>query len=402
MTMRTLGNEKGASLIMAVATLLILSLMAVVIMSLVGTETFSALNQTQSLQTFDLAEAGAHRAITYLGLEGGTCTAITGASQFTNVAMGRGTFTVTATHYNPTSTTLSADITASETPIPVGDTANFAPHGRMHIRQPAPEVVDPVTTATSSSSPMTIPHTVSGTDRLLVVGISQGNLNSPSVASLTYGGTPLTLLGTESGGPPRIEMWHLVDPPVGTADVVVTFSNPPSDGAIVGVMNLTNVNQTTPFGPFVSNAGNGTASVDVTSAEGELVIDVVAKDTTTLAPAVDSPGQIQKMNKAFSNAHGALSTRPGAKTVKMKWWNDDDWAIGAVSVKPLDPESINYIDTTANSFTKAQRGVTGTTAISHLTGAVVTQDQCLITSTGKIPGPSGPAKRVVVVGVEYP
>ncbi len=31
MTMRTLGNEKGASLIMAVATLLILSLMAVVV-----------------------------------------------------------------------------------------------------------------------------------------------------------------------------------------------------------------------------------------------------------------------------------------------------------------------------------------------------------------------------------
>jgi len=73
MTMRTLRNEKGVSLIMAVATLLILSLMAVVLISLVGTETFSALNQTQSLQTFDLAEAGAHRAITNLGLEGGIC-----------------------------------------------------------------------------------------------------------------------------------------------------------------------------------------------------------------------------------------------------------------------------------------------------------------------------------------
>jgi len=399
MTMRTLRNEKGVSLIMAVATLLILSLMAVIIVSLVGTETFSALNQTQSLQTFDVAEAGAHRAITYLGLEGGTCTAITGASQFTNVAMGRGTFTVTATHYNPTSTTLSADITASETPIPVGDTADFAPHGRIRINQPAPEV-DIVTTANSSSSPMTISHTVSGTDRLLVVAISQGNVNSP-VASITYGGTPLTLFGTESAGPPRIEMWRLLDPLVGTADVVVTFSGTPSDGAVVGVMNLTNVNQTTPFGPFVSNAGNGTASVDVTSAEGELVIDVIAKDNA-VAPAV-GPGQTERWNNAFSNsAYGALSTRPGAKTLKMEWWSADDWAIGAVSVKPLDPESTNYIDTTANSFTGALRGVNGTTAFSHLTGAVVTQDQCLITSTGTIPGPSGPAKRVVQVSVEFP
>ncbi len=398
MTMRTLRNEKGVSLIMAVATLLILSLMAVVLISLVGTETFSALNQTQSLQTFDLAEAGAHRAITYLGLEAGDCTAITGASQFTNFAMGRGTFTVTATHYNPTSTTLPSDIDASVTAISVGDTTNFAPHGRIHIRQPAPEV-DTVTTDTSSSSPMTIEHTVSGTDRLLVVAISQGNLNSP-VASLTYGGTSLTALGTESAGPPRIEMWYLLDPLVGTADVVVTFSGTPSDGAVVGVMTLTNVNQTTPLGPFVSKAGNGTASVDVTSAEGELVIDILAKDTPN-SPAVGS-GQTKKWSQAFNNAHGALSTRPGAETVTMAWWSADDWAIGAVSVKPLDAESINYIDTTANSFTGALRGVNGTTPVIHLTGAVVTQDQCLITSTGTIPGPSGPSKRVVQVSVEYP
>jgi hypothetical protein len=399
MTMRTLGNEKGVSLIMAVATLLILSLIAVVLISLVGTETFSALNQTQSLQTFDLAEAGAHRAITYMGLEAGNCTDITGASQFTNVAMGRGTFTVTATHYNPTPTTLSADINANAKNISVGSTADFAPHGRIHIQQPAPEV-DAVTPQTSAGSSMTISHTVSGADRLLVVGISQGNVNAP-VASLTYGATPLTLLGTESAGPPRIEMWYLLNPPVGTADVEVTFSGTPSDGSVVGVMSLTNVNQTTPFGLFVTKAGNGTASVDVTSEEGELVINVIAKDNA-VAPAV-GPGQTERWNNAFSNsAYGALSTKPGAKNVTMAWWSADEWATGAVSVKPLDPESVNYVDTTVDNFRKAQRGVNGTTAISHLTGAMVTQDQCLITSTGTIPGPSGPSKRVVQVGVEYP
>jgi len=150
MTMRTLGNEKGVSLIMAVATLLILSLMAVVLVSLVGTETFSALNQSQSLQTFDLAEAGAHRAIRYLGFEEGDCTDI--ESQFTNVAMGRGTFTVEG-DWTSASTTLSSNIDASVKTIPVGDTDGFALHGRIHIRQPAPEV-DAVTTSNSSSSSM--------------------------------------------------------------------------------------------------------------------------------------------------------------------------------------------------------------------------------------------------------
>jgi len=400
MTMRTLGNEKGVSLIMAVATLLILSLMAVVLVSLVGTETFSALNQSQSLQTFDLAEAGAHRAIRYLGFEEGDCTDI--ESQFTNVAMGRGTFTVEG-DWTSASTTLSSNIDASVKTIPVGDTNGFALHGRIHIRQPAPEV-DAVTTSNSSSSSMTISHTVSGTgtDRLLVVGISQGIANA-SVISLKYGGTPLTLLRTESAGPskPRIEMWYLVNPLVGTADVELTFSGTPSDGSVVGVISLTNVNQATPFGLWVSNAGNGTASVDVTSEVGELVIDILAKATPVAATVVS--GQTERWNAAFSNsAYGGLSTKPGAKIVKMKWWSADDWVIGAVSVKPLDPESTNYTGTTANSFTGALRGVNPTTAISHLTGAVVTQAQCRITSTGTIPGPSGPAQRKVEVTVEYP
>lgn len=400
MTMRTLGNEKGVSLIMAVATLLILSLMAVVLVSLVGTETFSALNQSQSLQTFDLAEAGAHRAIRYLGFEEGDCTDI--ESQFTNVAMGRGTFTVEG-DWTSASTTLSSNIDASVKTIPVGDTDGFALHGRIHIRQPAPEV-DAVTTSNSSSSSMTISHTVSGTgtDRLLVVGISQGIANA-SVISLKYGGTPLTLLRTESAGPskPRIEMWYLVNPLVGTADVELTFSGTPSDGSVVGVISLTNVNQATPFGLWVSNAGNGTASVDVTSEVGELVIDILAKATPVAATVVS--GQTERWNAAFSNsAYGGLSTKPGAKIVKMKWWSADDWVIGAVSVKPLDPESTNYTGTTANSFTGALRGVNPTTAISHLTGAVVTQEQCRITSTGTIPGPSGPAQRKVEVTVEYP
>ncbi len=178
----------------------------------------------------------------------------------------------------------------------------------------------------------------------------------------------------------------------------LTFSGTPSDGSVVGVMSLTNVNQTTPFGLFVTKAGNGTASE---SEQGELVIDIFAKATPVAATVVS--GQTERWNQAFSNsAYGALSTKPGGKNVTMAWWSADDWAIGAVSVKPLDPESVNYVDTTADTFRKAQRGVNGTTAISHLTGAMVTQDQCLITSTGTIPGPSGPSKRVVQVGVEYP
>ena len=121
------------------ATLLILSLMGAVVVSVVGTESYSAIHQAQSLDTYWIAEAGAHRALTYLSREDGTCTAISGA--FDDVALGGGTFTVTATRYNPSPASLAADITAASTTISVeaGETTGFAPRGRIAIES---ELID--------------------------------------------------------------------------------------------------------------------------------------------------------------------------------------------------------------------------------------------------------------------
>jgi len=133
MTMKHVRNEKGVTVIAAVATLMVLSLMGTVVVSLVGIENYSALHQAQTLEAHWIAEAGIQRALTYMSREDGSCTAITGAAPFTNVTLGRGTFTVTATRYLPSPTTLSANITAASTTITVGSTTGFAPRGRIVI-----------------------------------------------------------------------------------------------------------------------------------------------------------------------------------------------------------------------------------------------------------------------------
>ncbi len=133
MNMGRFAKQKGVALIGAVATLLILSLMAVTVVSLVGTQTYAPLHQAQGLQAYWLAEGGAHRALTYLSKEGGACTDITDSSSFTAVTLGQGTFTVAAVLYHPTPTTLSAAIGDTATTIPVDSTAGYAPHGRITI-----------------------------------------------------------------------------------------------------------------------------------------------------------------------------------------------------------------------------------------------------------------------------
>jgi Tfp pilus assembly protein PilX len=62
----------------------------------------------------------------------------------------------------------------------------------------------------------------------------------------------------------------------------------------------------------------------------------------------------------------------------------------------IEDEEILYSGISGNTFTGAQRGVAGTTAVAHNTiGVPVLQDQCHITSTGTV----GNAKRSVAVDV---
>ena len=135
--MKNVRNEKGVTVIAAVATLMVLSLMGTVVVSLVGIENYSALHQAQTLEAQWIAEAGIQRALTYMSREDGSCTAITGAAAFTDVSLGRGKFTVTGTRYVTSAitqpTTLSANITAASTTITVVSTTGYAPRGRIAI-----------------------------------------------------------------------------------------------------------------------------------------------------------------------------------------------------------------------------------------------------------------------------
>lgn len=357
--MRRVANEKGTALIAAVATLLILSLMGVVVVSLVGTESFSALHQAQSAQALPLAEAGAHRAVGFLAREGGECAAISDSVQFTDVSLGPGTFSVTGTRYNPTPTALSADIGAADTTIPVVSTAGYAPHGSITIESETiyyagitptsftgarrgaagttaaghsanfadvvmdwtlEETVDwvlgaVVVNAAGTPSPgiafdtagsvvqnttatgFTWSHTVSGSNRVLIVGVSIRNKQGETVSNVTYAGTPLTFVAArDNETSARIEIWQLVAPAVGTDNVVVTMSAPAK--IIGGAISLTGVDQTTPIAGSAFAAGSSKSPSLTLNAvpTKNWVVDALAfrSSGTSTPTATPGGGQVQR------------------------------------------------------------------------------------------------------------
>ena len=174
----------------------------------------------------------------------------------------------------------------------------------------------------------------------MLVGVSMTKETGgvPSVSTITYNGVGLTLVGSQatSDNKGRIEIWRLIAPATGTFNVVGNLSGAP-DGATVGVVTFTGVNQTTPLGSFISDlADSGAASITVSSGASELVFDTLVVEGTSDKDLVPGAGQTQRWDLFQAPAsNGGASTEPGAASVVMSWsFPTDKWAIGGVSIKP--------------------------------------------------------------------
>jgi uncharacterized repeat protein (TIGR01451 family) len=195
-------------------------------------------------------------------------------------------------------------------------------------------------------STLTVSHTTAGTNRLMIVGISINIGNGgTTVSGVTWNGTALTSLGAhnDAGNTRRVEMWSLLAPATGTANVVVTFNLPAftTEGVAAGVVTFTGVDQTAPFGAFTSADGaNGTNSqLDVPSVVNGMILDTLAIGGNRTA-TVPGP-QTQEWNQNTGGTRGTDvtatgSARTGAPSVPISetFSNTSNWSLGAVSINP--------------------------------------------------------------------
>src|SRR3990172_7868952 len=223
---------------------------------------------------------------------------------------------------------------------------------------PAPQAIaiDTVTsgyTPTTGQSSLTISHTTSGSNRLLLVGVSFNNDNFETVSSVTWNSTEnLSLVGQIANvDDARVEIWGLAAPSTGTANVVVTFSTALTQSAAAGVITFTGVDQSTPLGTFANAIGDDStlATVNVSSAAGELVFGVVDAEymAVTTDASQDEHWNIDRGGTSSGSTHGAGSTEAGAApTVTTSWTlpsGSNHWAVGGVSIKPASGSSSFYI-----------------------------------------------------------
>ena len=311
---------------------------------------------------FTLPSGGALNVVSYAYLASGTLAATPAITA--TLAYGGNTL---ATLTNPTAT-LAGGETATVTAASTSSAAS---------------------TSTSGASSLTFSHTPgTGANRLLLVSVSTSRYigNSevvPSVTSVTFGGTAMTLVGSRVSSYATSYIYRLLNPASGAASVVISLS---SAGSITaGATTFTGVNQSTPLGTLAANSnssGSTSASVAVTSAANEVVFGTVAWDRQITVTVPADQTSLWKLQGAgytgvspYRGVSGAASTEPGATSVTHSYTSGSSqpWAILAVPVRPAAGSAIYRLDwsTTLGSTVTVPGGQALTLSVANNTGTAV-------------------------------
>ena len=148
-----------------------------------------------------------------------------------------------------------------------------------------PTVTDTTPYNYGSVTPLTsfsYSHTVSGSSRILVVGVA--NLTA-AVSGVTYGGESLTKIEDDTGGSVKASLWYIVNPAAGANNVVITTASGVSRLAS-GASTVINVDQTNPL----RNSNVTTVIFDtsvtesVSTEDGDLVYALISSANKNQSP----------------------------------------------------------------------------------------------------------------------
>ena len=298
----------------------------------------------------------ANGTLTLNGTTGLTFTSGTGAGDATM------TFTGTITNinnalnglsYQPTSNYFgsaslqiaSTDYTGSGGPQTASSTVGITVEATGFMVPGTPITIDTTssgTTGNGGAASLTFSHTVNnGADDILLVEVAgtHGNAGDP-VSSVTYGGQSLTYLGAANlPNDTFSDIWYLLAPSAGTANVVVTTAG--SQHFVAGATDYFGVDQTTPLGTLATATGSSsTPSVTLASMAGQLVVDSLGTrgDAGWITPT--GPGQTEVWSQSTGGAAGdglgGSSYQPGAASVTMSWseGNNEHWTLAAIGLNP--------------------------------------------------------------------
>jgi hypothetical protein len=203
----------------------------------------------------------------------------------------------------------------------------------------AVEAADQSTT-TSNTFSFTVPSITNG---ILLVGnsVNESNPANRAITGITYNGVALTKIDAmdTGAGSTRTELWYLINPPAGTANIVITYSGTGAPGGRrMGVLCLSGVDQSNPIN--ASNKASGSTSSATVSVTPTTDNCWVVASACAQAVLTESGGNTERWySNVSSTNNGAGGTKgpisPAAATA-MAWGLDhgDEWRLVSAAIAP--------------------------------------------------------------------
>ncbi|MEK7952019.1 SdrD B-like domain-containing protein [Luteolibacter soli] len=211
-----------------------------------------------------------------------------------------------------------------------------------------------------STASVSMSHTVSGTNRLLLVAVNYEDDSTAgmTINTVTFNGVALTRVSRVPSSQEAVaELWSLVNPPAVTANVVVNMTAFSSADALhLAATTFTGVNQTTPLGTVVTAAAATTPmTITAGGATGDLVfVTGAVDDSRTATPTGTAATAIWNANAGGTGdgVRSVGSSRAGDGNSAAFAWTlsaADGWGAIAVPIKPAvasgTPTTLSFTQT---------------------------------------------------------
>lgn len=164
----------------------------------------------------------------------------------------------------------------------------------------------------TSVTTLTMSHTCSGSDRLLIVAVPRSR---GVTCSVTYNGVSMTSAVSINNGNSRAQIFYLIAPTTGANNIVVTYSA--SNGSYTAAaVSFTGADQTDPIGASGTQTGTATdKSLSITTeADGSYLVDCIGS-----AGTVHTAGAGQTDLSAAANRVVSYKSAPTAGSNGTSW-----------------------------------------------------------------------------------
>lgn len=164
----------------------------------------------------------------------------------------------------------------------------------------------------------------SGSNQALIVWTSNTDIAN-TITGVSWNGQSLTAYQSFTAHSRWITLWYLLNPTPATANAVVTVTTGLNGLQFAAAFTLSGVNQSTPFGGFVTQnttgTGNPIVSPSISGAVGDLFIDF-NNDGNQAGSTAQTPGAGQTNNPAaFANGPVVCmgSYKAGSASTTLSW-----------------------------------------------------------------------------------